>query len=98
MIFSSSLSLAEGEEGESESKKREREEKEKRLSLSRLLCLSMKGSYVLFYLLLCSIVLCLLLIERVFVSQASVKYEPDQSTLDFVSEQIRHMHCDREQL
>jgi hypothetical protein len=32
----------------------------------------------------------LLLIERVFVWQASVKYETDQSTLDFVSEQIMH--------
>jgi len=30
------------------------------------------------------------LIERVFVWQASVKYETDQSTLDFVSQQTMH--------
>ncbi len=54
----------------------------------------MESSYVLFavvphralFFFLCS----LLLIERVFVWQASVKYETDQSTLDFVSEQTMH--------
>jgi hypothetical protein len=51
----------------------------------------MKSSYVLFAVVPHRAFFCsLLLIERVFVWQASVKYETDQSTLDFVSGQTMH--------
>jgi hypothetical protein len=82
-----------------EEKKREEREREREVvflfpPLSLLFSFSMESSYVLFavvphralFFFLCS----LLLIERVFVWQASVKYETDQSTLDFVSEQTMH--------
>jgi hypothetical protein len=80
-----------GREEEEEKKGREREGEEK--SSFSLSCSASLQRVHTFYLLLCPIALffcSLLLIERVFVWQASVKYETDQSTLDFVSEQTMH--------
>lgn len=89
----SSLSPEEKKKKRNKKKKEEREREKSFFFPPLLFSLSTKSSYVLFAVVphralffLCS----LLLIERVFVWQASVKYETDQSTLDFVSEQTMH--------
>jgi hypothetical protein len=65
--------------------------KKSRLSVSLSLVLPLNEEFIRF---ICccapSLFFSLLLIERVFVWQTSVKYETDQSTLDFVSKQTMH--------
>jgi hypothetical protein len=76
---------------EEKKKKRKRERGREKSSFFLILPLNEESSYVLFAVVPHRAFFPpLLLIERVFIWQRSVKYEMDQSTLDFVSEQTMH--------